>query len=75
MGMTPTHQADLCYCCVRAADIESEDLLSKLKQAEVHSFINKALCSNGKVLVHCLVCPSLFAPLLSQPEKTTLLCL
>ena len=53
--MSPTHAGSLKYCCVRALDFEGEDLLTKLKNAEVHSFIDDARSNGGKVLVHCLV--------------------
>ena len=53
--MSPTHVGSLKYCCVRALDFEGEDLLTKLRDAEVHSFIDIARSNGGKVLVHCFV--------------------
>lgn len=55
--MSPTHADELAYCCVRALDFEAEDLLHKLREAHVHSFIDEARAAGGKVLVHCFVSP------------------
>jgi len=53
--MTPSHEGALRYCCIKAVDHEGEDLLIKLKQQDVHSFISDARSEGGIVLVHCLV--------------------
>lgn len=53
--MSPTHIGQLSYCTINALDHEGEDLLAKIKQAKVHSFIDQACAGGGKVLVHCFV--------------------
>jgi hypothetical protein len=55
MYMTPSHNESLKYCCVEALDHEGEDLLAKLKERDVHTFISEAREAGGVILVHCYV--------------------
>lgn len=53
--MYPSHDGPLTYCCIEALDHEGEDLLAKLKERDVHTFISNARKEGGILLVHCYV--------------------
>lgn len=52
LGVGPQFPASFEYLCVPVRDVHSEDIQSHL--SDTTTFINNALKSNGKVLVHCV---------------------